>query len=56
MRAAAVSALASIGLRVVALREQVVVLLQRVLMDVDDEVRDRATFFLSVLARFAALL
>mmetsp|Transcript_33412 Transcript_33412/g.72896 ORF Transcript_33412/g.72896 Transcript_33412/m.72896 type:complete len:907 (-) Transcript_33412:733-3453(-) len=49
VRASAVSALAKFGAQVEYLRPRVVVLLRRCLHDNDDEVRDRATFFLSAL-------
>jgi coatomer protein complex subunit gamma len=49
VRAAAVSALTSFGLKVERLRSAVIVLLQRSLADDDDEVRDRATVSLSML-------
>eukprot|EP01104_Vermistella_antarctica_P004786 TRINITY_DN15205_c0_g1_i1.p1 TRINITY_DN15205_c0_g1~~TRINITY_DN15205_c0_g1_i1.p1 ORF type:complete len:879 (-),score=289.91 TRINITY_DN15205_c0_g1_i1:79-2715(-) len=52
VRAAAVSAIAKFGYRVPALRESVIVLLRRCLVDDDDEVRDRATMHLKlILAR-----
>jgi len=50
-RAAAVSALAHFGAACEDLLPDVLVLLQRSLMDTDDEVRDRATFFYSLLTR-----
>ena len=49
IRASAVCALANFGSCSVALRARVLTLLQRCLYDNDDEVRDRAAFFLSVL-------
>lgn len=50
VRASAVSALAKFGAGCAPLRPRVVVLLRRCLHDNDDEVRDRATFYLSVLS------
>jgi coatomer protein complex subunit gamma len=49
VRAAAVAALAQFGTRVEALKPSVMVLLKRCLADVDDEVRDRATFYVQML-------
>eukprot|EP00798_Chlamydomonas_sp_ICE-L_P030905 gene30905-35958_t len=49
VRAAAVSSLASFGAKVESLRPRVVLLLQRALLDNDDEVRDRATLLLKQL-------
>lgn len=49
VRAAAVSALAKFGAHNEALRQNICVLLTRCLLDSDDEVRDRATFYLTVL-------
>lgn len=49
VRAAAVSALAKFGAQCPDLRPSVQVLLKRCLLDIDDEVRDRATYFLSIL-------
>ncbi|XP_033017836.1 coatomer subunit gamma-2 isoform X1 [Lacerta agilis] len=49
VRAAAVSALAKFGAQNENLLPSVLVLLQRCMMDSDDEVRDRATFYLNVL-------
>ncbi|EFO21327.1 coatomer gamma subunit [Loa loa] len=49
VRAAAVSALAKFGAQCPDLRPSIQVLLKRCLLDTDDEVRDRATYFLSVL-------
>jgi coatomer protein complex subunit gamma len=54
VRASAVSALAKFGAGAPKLRPRVVVLLRRCLHDNDDEVRDRATFYLSVLGAAAA--
>ena len=51
VRAAAVSALAHFGATCEDLLPNVLVLLQRSQMDTDDEVRDRATYFYSVLSR-----
>uniref|UniRef100_A0A8U8CK67 Coatomer subunit gamma n=1 Tax=Geospiza parvula TaxID=87175 RepID=A0A8U8CK67_GEOPR len=49
VRAAAVSALAKFGAQNENLLPSILVLLQRCMMDSDDEVRDRATFYLNVL-------
>jgi len=49
VRASAVSALAKFGLQLDYLRDSIIVLLQRCLHDNDDEVRDRATFFVALL-------
>ncbi|CAG9530937.1 unnamed protein product [Cercopithifilaria johnstoni] len=49
VRAAAVSALAKFGAQCSDLRPSIQVLLKRCLLDMDDEVRDRATYFLSIL-------
>ncbi|XP_077120555.1 coatomer subunit gamma-2 [Ranitomeya variabilis] len=49
VRAAAVSALAKFGAQNECLLPSVLVLLQRCMMDSDDEVRDRATFYCNVL-------
>ena len=49
VRAAALSALARFGLECEGLRDGVIVLLKRALFDSDDEVRDRATLYLSQL-------
>merc|ERR1719409_1558776 len=49
VRASAVSALAKFGIQLDYLRPSIVVLLQRCLYDNDDEVRDRATFFVALL-------
>uniref|UniRef100_A0A915PFL8 Coatomer subunit gamma n=1 Tax=Setaria digitata TaxID=48799 RepID=A0A915PFL8_9BILA len=49
VRAAAVTALAKFGAQCPDLRPSIQVLLKRCLLDTDDEVRDRATYFLSVL-------
>ena len=51
VRAAAVSALAHFGATCPDILPNVLVLLQRSQMDTDDEVRDRATYFYSVLSR-----
>jgi len=53
VRASAVSALAKFGLQLDYLRDSIVVLLQRCLHDNDDEVRDRATFFVAMLQSLA---
>jgi len=49
VRASAVSALAKFGIAIAELRPSVIVLLQRCLLDNDDEVRDRAIFFVAML-------
>lgn len=49
VRAAAVTALAKFGAQCPDLRGSIEVLLRRCLLDTDDEVRDRATFYLAVL-------
>ncbi|XP_064632835.1 coatomer subunit gamma-2-like [Lineus longissimus] len=49
VRAAAVTALAKFGAHCEGLLPSVLVLLRRSLLDTDDEVRDRATFYLNVL-------
>ncbi len=49
VRAAAVSSLANFGAQVPALAPRVTTLLQRALLDNDDEVRDRATLYLAQL-------
>uniref|UniRef100_A0A8C6K8N0 Coatomer subunit gamma n=1 Tax=Nothobranchius furzeri TaxID=105023 RepID=A0A8C6K8N0_NOTFU len=49
VRAAAVSALAKFGAQNGDLLPSVLVLMQRCMMDSDDEVRDRATFYMNVL-------
>ncbi|XP_071960744.1 coatomer subunit gamma-2-like [Antedon mediterranea] len=49
IRAAAVTSLAKFGAHCESLLPSVTVLLERCLLDGDDEVRDRATFYLSVL-------
>ncbi|XP_023635298.1 coatomer subunit gamma [Capsella rubella] len=49
VRAAAVSTLAKFGFMVESLKPRITVLLKRCIYDSDDEVRDRATLFLSVL-------
>ncbi|KAK6017367.1 coatomer gamma subunit appendage domain protein, partial [Ostertagia ostertagi] len=50
VRAAAVTALAKFGAQCAELRPSIQVLLKRCLLDSDDEVRDRATFYLALLA------
>jgi len=54
VRASAVSALAKFGVSIGSLRPSVIVLLQRCLYDNDDEVRDRAIFFLAMLKSLEA--
>jgi len=49
VRASAVSALAKFGVKLDSLRPNIVILLKRCLYDNDDEVRDRATFYLNIL-------
>ncbi|EFH45403.1 hypothetical protein ARALYDRAFT_491217 [Arabidopsis lyrata subsp. lyrata] len=49
VRAAAVSTLAKFGFMVESLKPRITVLLKRCIYDSDDEVRDRATLYLSVL-------
>ena len=49
IRAAAVSALAAFAHKVQSLRPSIVLLLRKCLNDSDDEVRERAFFYLSVL-------
>ena len=49
IRAAAVSALATYAHKVPSLRQSIVLLLRKCLNDSDDEVRERAFFYLSVL-------
>lgn len=49
IRAAAIAALAKFGAHCPQLRANIEVLLKRCLLDTDDEVRDRATFYLAVL-------
>ena len=49
VRAAAVTALAKFGAHCEELLLSVVVLLQRCCMDTDDEVRDRATLYMTIL-------
>mmetsp|Transcript_25184 Transcript_25184/g.54739 ORF Transcript_25184/g.54739 Transcript_25184/m.54739 type:complete len:900 (-) Transcript_25184:336-3035(-) len=53
VRAAAVSSLAHFGMAVEGLRPRVVLLLQRAVLDNDDEVRDRATLYLKQLGGYA---
>eukprot|EP01088_Endostelium_zonatum_P017253 TRINITY_DN4993_c0_g3_i1.p1 TRINITY_DN4993_c0_g3~~TRINITY_DN4993_c0_g3_i1.p1 ORF type:complete len:901 (-),score=243.42 TRINITY_DN4993_c0_g3_i1:53-2755(-) len=49
VRASAVCALAKFGLEIESLRPSILVLLSRSLYDLNDEVRDRATFYLAIL-------
>lgn len=51
IRAAAITALAKFAARVPSLRHSIVVLLQRSRNDDDDEVRDRAALYLSILSK-----
>lgn len=55
VRASAVSALAKFGALVESLKPRILVLLRRCLYDNDDEVRDRATLYLSALVEGSAL-
>jgi coatomer protein complex subunit gamma len=55
VRAAAVSALAKLAARVASLRPQIMVLLDRCQLDDDDEVRDRATMYVKILAKQMAM-
>ena len=55
VRCAAVSSLAKFGSNVPALTENIIVLLNRCLTDNDDEVRDRAIFYINMLRQEAAL-
>lgn len=50
VRAAAVSSLAKFGASSEELLPSILILLQRSMLDEDDEVRDRATFFFNVLS------
>tara|TARA_B110000305_G_C19363924_1_gene600915 strand:- start:441 stop:656 length:216 start_codon:yes stop_codon:yes gene_type:complete len=49
VRAAAVSALAKFGAQVPSLRQSILTLLKRSLMDEDDEVRDRAALAVTII-------
>jgi coatomer protein complex subunit gamma len=49
IRAAAISALAAFGHKVSSLRKSIMILLQKCLTDSDDEVRERALFYLNLL-------
>lgn len=51
IRAAAITALAKFAARVPSLRRSIVTLLQRAQQDDEDEVRDRATLYLTILSR-----
>lgn len=51
VRAAAVSSLAKFGAQLESLRPSILSLLRRCLNDTDDEVRDRATFYLNILEK-----
>lgn len=55
IRAAAVSALAAFAHKVQSLRQSIVLLLRKCLNDSDDEVRERAFFYLSVLGESSGL-
>lgn len=55
VRASAVSALAKFGALVESLKPRILVLLRRCLYDNDDEVRDRATLYLSALVEGSSL-
>eukprot|EP01064_Diplonema_japonicum_P025915 TRINITY_DN37336_c0_g1_i1.p1 TRINITY_DN37336_c0_g1~~TRINITY_DN37336_c0_g1_i1.p1 ORF type:complete len:860 (+),score=328.12 TRINITY_DN37336_c0_g1_i1:40-2619(+) len=50
VRAAAVSTLAKFATKCESLRESILILLQRAAMDNDDEVRDRAIFYITMLS------
>ena len=50
VRAAAVTSLAKFGAQVPSLRTNIITLLRRCVHDADDEVRDRATFYATVLS------
>ncbi|CAJ0945500.1 unnamed protein product, partial [Mesorhabditis belari] len=56
VRAAAVTALAKFGAQVAELRPSIEVLLRRCLLDSDDEVRDRATFYLYMLQQSSQII
>ncbi|XP_032895973.1 coatomer subunit gamma-2 [Amblyraja radiata] len=56
VRAAAVTALAKLGAQNEELFPSVLVLLQRCMIDCDDEVRDRATFYVNVLQQRQKIL
>lgn len=56
MRAAAVSAMAQFGAACPDLLPNILVLLARCQMDSDDEVRDRATYYYSILERMDKML
>jgi coatomer protein complex subunit gamma len=51
IRAAAVSALAAFAHKVPSLRKSIIILLQKCLTDSDDEVRERAFFYLNLLSQ-----
>jgi coatomer protein complex subunit gamma len=51
IRAAAVSALSAFAHKVPALRKSIIILLQKCLTDSDDEVRERAFFYLNLLSQ-----
>ena len=51
IRAAAVSALASFAFNVESLRQSILLLLHKCLNDSDDEVRERAHFYISILEK-----
>jgi coatomer subunit gamma len=51
IRASAVSALAAFAHSVPSLRKSIVILLQKCLTDSDDEVRERAFFYINLLSQ-----
>ena len=55
VRSAAVSSLAKFGSNVPTLTENIIVLLQRCLTDNDDEVRERAVYYISMLSKDVGL-
>ena len=55
VRSAAVSSLAKFGSNVPSLTENIIVLLQRCLTDNDDEVRERAVYYINILSKDIAM-
>jgi coatomer subunit gamma len=51
IRAAAISALAAFANKVPSLRKSIIILLQKCLTDSDDEVRERAYFYINLLTQ-----